>query len=82
MNNILKLLRFYDLAKQYLELNPMYKGVSIDLPDDVVINVTWHIEGNKRFRSRQFPLKDLPGVTEKLRQKVKYQKAKNEIPKG
>ena len=79
MSNIKRLVRFYELATEYIEINDLYKGVSIDLSDDTVISVTWRTDDKNRFRSREFPVKDLPGITEKLRKKVQYQKSKNEV---
>ena len=78
MSNIKKLLRFHELAEEYIDMNNTYRGVVVDLPEDTVITVTWEIDGPERFKSRDFPISDLPGITEKLQGKVYYKRSKND----
>ena len=76
MTKIKNLIRFHELANEYLNLQDIYEDVTIDIPEDVVIQVTWHTKGTEVFKSREIPLSDFPGVIEKLRRKIAYKKYK------
>ena len=77
MTKISKLIKFHDLATEYLELQDLYEDVTIELPENALITVTWRIDGTSLFKSRDIPLSDFDGVIEKLKRKIAYQKNKN-----
>ena len=76
MTKIQNLIKFHALANEYLELQDLYKDVVIDLPDEVLITVTWRIDGTSHFKSRDIPISDFVGVNDKLKRKIQYQKNK------
>ena len=70
MSSLKKLLRYYDTAKEYVKLSDTFNDVIVEIPEDTVISVTFQIDGSRHFRTREFPISDLPGITEKLKAKV------------